>query len=171
MTNEQALARLREHYQVANRSKFEGILPHDYEISWNHLLRRLTGRITYQLRLIEISTFHFRRYGYRDAVATLEHEMLHLYLHMRGLPSGHNRYFRTEAAKRGIRVFHTNHYPRNRPSRHRYVYLCPACGRMVFRQRRQERSYLACGICCRSRSGGRWDARFALKLVQKVQMV
>src|SRR5207253_11169091 len=97
VTDDEALARLRDHYHLANREKFEALLPVDYRIEWNPLLRRLTGRITYGMRLIEISTFHYRQYGLADALATLEHEMLHLYLHRRGLPSGHNALFKREA--------------------------------------------------------------------------
>lgn len=170
LTDDDALARLRAHYHWANRNKFEGILPEDYTIAWNPLLRRLTGRITYYQRLIEISTYHYRCYGFEDAVATLEHELLHLYLHERGLPSGHNRHFQREAALRNIRVFHSNSYPRNRPPRDRYMYMCPSCGRMVFRKKRQDSYGLACGICCRTQGDGSWDPRFLLKLVQKVRM-
>jgi predicted SprT family Zn-dependent metalloprotease len=170
VTDEEALDRLRIHYRTANRAKFEDRLPADYRIEWNPHLRRLTGRITYSMRLIEISTFHYRSYGFTDALATLEHEMLHLYLHRLGLPSGHNQLFKREAARRGIRVFHSNHYKRNQQPRERYLYVCPACGRMVFRKRRQEGRALACGICCRERAEGHWDPRFALKLVDKVRM-
>jgi predicted SprT family Zn-dependent metalloprotease len=169
LSDDDALAYLRDHYRHANRTKFEGLLPNDYRIRWNPLLRRLTGRITYRDRLIEISTFHYREYGLDDALATLEHEMLHLYLHRRGLPSGHNALFKREALARGIRVFHNNHYPRNQAPRDRYLYECPVCRRMVFRQRRRERNPLACGICCRSEADGAWDPRFALRLVAKVR--
>src|SRR5205814_4009688 len=100
-----ALALLYAHYRKANRARFDGILP-DYQIALNPHLRRLTGRITYSARLIEISKFHLRHYGLDDAIATLEHEMLHLYLHTRGLPSGHNLVFKRLAASLGIRVFH-----------------------------------------------------------------
>jgi predicted SprT family Zn-dependent metalloprotease len=170
MTDEEALERLRAHYHVANAAKFGGLLPDDYRIAWNPLLRRLTGRITYRERLIEVSTYHYRSYGLADALSTLEHEMLHLYLHQLRVPSGHNARFKGEAARRGIRVFHTNVYPRNQAPRDRYVYLCPACSRMVFRQRRHEGRRLACGVCCRALAEGAWDARFALELVQKVRM-
>jgi predicted SprT family Zn-dependent metalloprotease len=171
VSDEDALFLLCQHYRYVNVTKFGGILPGDYRIRWNPLLRRLTGRITYGLRLIEIATFHYRQYGLEDAFATLEHEMLHLYLHILGLPSGHNAHFKREAAARGIRVFHSNSYPRNRPSSDRYVYVCPACGRMVFRQRRQDGRLLACGICCRDNCAGAWDERYALKLLEKVRMV
>jgi predicted SprT family Zn-dependent metalloprotease len=162
------LARLREHYQRANRSKFDGLLPSDYQIGFNRYLRRLTGRITYSMRLIEISLYHFRQYGYSDAVATLEHEMLHLYLHRLGRPSGHNNLFKQAAEALGIRVFHSNEYPRNATPRHRWMLECPSCGRMVFR-RRLNGERLACGVCCREYAEGAWDDRFRLELREKVR--
>lgn len=165
----EALPRLYQHYARVNRDKFDDLLPPDYSIQFNPLLRRLTGRITYGWKLIEISLWHFRQYGFADAVQTLEHEMLHLYLHTLGEPSGHNGLFKRLAAQLGIRVFHANAYPKNRATRHRYVYECPSCGRMVFRKRRQEQHAIACGVCCRLRADGAWDPRFALKLVEKVK--
>ncbi len=164
-----ALGRLYQHYARTNREKFDALLPPDYAIAFNPLLRRLTGRITYGGKLIEISLWHFRQYGDADAVQTLEHEMLHLYLHVLGKPSGHNALFKEAARALGIRVFHANPYPRNRAPRHRYVYECPACRRMVFRKRPQDRHAIACGICCRRIAGGAWDERFALKLIEKVK--
>ena|SRR6266545_2987523 len=167
-----ALPHLYAHYERINREKFDGVLPTDFRIEFNPLLRRLTGRITYGWRLIEISTFHFREYGLADALKTLEHEMLHLYLHTLGKPSGHNALFKQAAHDMGIRVFHANPYKRNQSPRHRYLYECPSCQRMVFRKRQQpqQRQYgLACGVCCRTQANGAWDPRFALKLVDKVK--
>jgi predicted SprT family Zn-dependent metalloprotease len=170
MNEAEALPLLRAHYHEINAAKFDGLLPPDYAIAFNPLLRRLTGRITYSQRLIEIATFHFREYGYADAVQTLEHEMLHLYLHTLGKPSGHNALFKAAARDLGIRVFHANPYPQNRASRHRYLYECPSCRRMVFRKRPQDRHAIACGVCCRELAGGVWDARFTLQLVDKVKL-
>jgi predicted SprT family Zn-dependent metalloprotease len=161
---------LLQHYQAANHGKFDGVLPSRYHIELNPYLRRLTGRITYSLRLIEISLYHYRQYGYDDAVATLEHEMLHLYLHTLGKPSGHNMLFKRVAESLGIRVFHNNPYPRNQAPRHRYVYECPVCSRMVFRKRSRASNLLACGVCCREQAGGAWDHRFQLRLVEKVRL-
>ena len=166
---EAALPRLYEHYARVNREKFDSLLPADYFIQFNPLLRRLTGRITYGWKLIEISLFHFREYGLPDALQTLEHEMLHLYLHVLGKPSGHNALFKEAARMLGIRVFHANPYPKNRATRYRYVYECPECARMVFRKRPQDRHAIACGVCCRMQAGGAWDSRFALRLVEKVK--
>jgi len=163
------LTHLYAHYARANREKFGDLLPGDFAVVFNPLLRRLTGRITYGWKLIELSLWHFREYGLADAEQTLEHEMLHLYLHTLGKPSGHNTLFKAAALQRGIRVFHANAYPKNRATRHRYVYECPACGRMVFRKRAERRHTIACGVCCRSSAGGAWDDRFALRLVEKVR--
>src|SRR5262249_11430445 len=154
----EVIARLEEHYRLANTQKFDGVLPERYRIELNPFLRRLTGRITYRTRLIEISLFHVRQYGFDDAVRTLEHEMLHLYLHTLGRPSGHNTLYKEMAFALGIRVFHDNPYPRNAPPRHRHLYECPACQRMVFR-RRLGSSLLACGVCCRNEANGAWDQR------------
>lgn len=163
------LSELQNHYRNANGCKFEGILPKDYRIALNPKLRRLTGRITYGLKLIELSSFHVRTYGYPDAVATLEHEMLHLYLHTLGRPSGHTSLFKDVARSKEIRVFHANPYPKNRTSRQRYVYECPACQRMVFRKRPHPHG-LACGVCCRHLAAGGWDDRFELRLMHKVKL-
>ena len=161
------IERLEAHYRSANQLKFDNLLPR-YRIAFNPYLRRLTGRITYRQALIEISLYHFRQYGYADAVRTLEHEMLHLYLHALGKPSGHNALFKQLALGLGIRVFHDNAYPRNQSPRHRHIYECPACHRMVFR-RRLQRHQLACGVCCRLEAGGAWDDRFQLQLVSTVK--
>jgi SprT-like protein len=163
------LARLIRHYHRVNRAKFKGALPLDYRIVMNPLLRRLTGRITYGQRLIEISAYHVEQYGMDDALQTLEHELLHLFLHVHGRPSGHTAEFKQLAKTLDIRVYHANAYPRNRPSLYRYVYECPSCARLVFRQRPTAEG-LACGICCRERTDGQWDKRFELRLRNRVRL-
>lgn len=164
------LEALRHHYRRIVDEKFDGIVPRDFRIIFNPFLRRLTGRITYSQRLIEISRFHYEHYGLRDAIATLEHELLHLYLHRLGLPSGHNDEFKRIARQKGIRVYHENPYPKNRASPFRYLYECPQCGRIVFRSR-PTGGRLACGVCCREHAEGDWDRRFELRLLEKVRMV
>jgi SprT-like protein len=170
VTDDEALARLRSHYRKSGRAKFGDRIPLDYRITFNHNLRRLTGRISYTSKLIEISHYHFRCYGIEDALATLEHELLHLYLHRLGRPSGHNAEFKRLARDLDIRIYHANSYPRNRPTPFRWLYECPSCGRMVFRIR-QNGSRIACGLCCRMHAGGRWHSRFELRLAGRVRMV
>src|SRR5687767_4029617 len=94
MSDMDVLAELRAHYLDVVDQKFGGQIPRDFRIVLNPSLRRLTGRITYSLRLIEIATFHLETYGMDDAKATLEHELLHLYLHVLGKPSGHTPQFK-----------------------------------------------------------------------------
>jgi predicted SprT family Zn-dependent metalloprotease len=165
-----AIEALRVHYAGVNRQKFGNKLPTDYSIVFNPRLRRLTGRITYRARLIEISSYHYREYGFDDAKATLEHEMLHLYLHVQRVPSGHNNRFKRLAHELGIRVFHNNDYRRNRQQPTRYVYQCPHCCRMVFRKRPIRDAKLACGPCCRELAEGRFDRRFMLSFMEKIRM-
>lgn len=166
------LRELEAHYQAVVDTKFDGLIPRNFKITFNPFLRRLTGRITYADKLIEISRWHFARYGMKDAVATLEHELLHLYLHTIGRPSGHTKDFKRLAAKKGIRVFHANAYPQNRVSPFRYLYECASCGRLVSRRRLVRRDHgLACGICCRTHADGAWDPRYELKLLQRVRMI
>jgi predicted SprT family Zn-dependent metalloprotease len=160
------------HYQRVVDSKFEGRIPRDYRVVFNGHLRRLTGRITYGQRLIEISRYHYSVYGMADAVATLEHELLHLYLHELGRPSGHTNEFKRLAAQKHIRVFHANDYPKNRLTSYRYLYECPSCQRLVSRVRRMRDVHgLACGTCCRAHAAGAWDERYALRFVSRVRMV
>lgn len=167
-----AVPELYRHYQRVVDGKFEGRIPRDYRIVFNRHLRRLTGRITYGQRLIEISRYHHVMYGLSDTLATLEHELLHLYLHELGRPSGHTREFKRLAAAKQIRVFHANDYPRNRLTSFRYLYECPSCQRLVSRVRRvREVHGLACGICCRAHASGAWDERYALRFVSRVRMV
>lgn len=163
------LSRLHEHYRRVVDDKFEGRIPRDFRLVFNPHLRRLTGRITYTERLIEISEFHVVKYGLKDAIATLEHELLHLYLHTLGRPSGHTKEFKRLAAKKGIRVYHANEYPKNRSTPFRYLFECPSCERLVSRVRPVTK-HLACGICCRARNQGHWDRRFVLRLLGRVQM-
>jgi predicted SprT family Zn-dependent metalloprotease len=165
-----AIEALYAHYHRVNLDKFGGILPTDYAIVFNPRLRRLTGRITYDARLIEISAFHYAAYGFEDARATLEHELLHLYLHTCGLPSGHDATFKRTARLLGIRVYHANSYRRNRGPQTRYLYECPQCDRMVFRKRPLAGGTLACGPCCRELAQGAFDARFVLRFVDKIRM-
>ena len=170
VTDDVALAELRRHYRRVAVEKFGGRIALGYEITFNRNLRRLTGRISYADELIEISRYHFGCYGLPDALATLEHELLHLYLHGLGRPSGHNPEFKRLARQLDIRVYHANPYPRNRATPFRWMYQCPSCGRLVFRIR-QMAARLACGLCCRAHADGHWQPRFELRLLDRVRMV
>lgn len=169
LTPQDLLARLGAHYVWANRHKFAGVLP-DVSLRLNGRLRALTGRIFYDHRIIEISAFHLAGPDAWDvAQGTLEHEMLHLYLDVKGLPAGHTPTFKRLAKELAIPVWHARTYPRNRPPAAQHLYECPACQQRVVRTRRlSETQRSACGACCRAHGDGRFDERFVMRLVKSM---
>ena len=48
----------------------------------------------------------------------------------------------------------------------KYVGICPSCGKEHPYHRRLRRAH-ACADCCRRHAGGRYDARFRLRLVER----
>jgi ribosomal protein L37AE/L43A len=163
------LDELRDHLTHANRHKFDGHVPR-VTLCVNPRLRALTGRVFYDEKRIELSGYHLSQpYARQVAFKTLEHEMLHLYLDNRGLPSGHTALFKRLAAERNIPVWHALPYPRNRTLQAQHVYACPACGRRVTRTRRLSNTQRsACGDCCRVHNGGAFDARFVMRFMKTV---
>jgi hypothetical protein len=98
--------RLREAHALLNRRHFAGALRTvDIRVS-----RRLKTRLGYY-RLpvgegdrpeIVIGRRHVRRHGWRAALETLLHEMVHQWQHERGLPVDHGTHFRRKARELGI---------------------------------------------------------------------
>ncbi|MBI5498161.1 MAG: hypothetical protein HY904_24375 [Deltaproteobacteria bacterium] len=164
------LAELRGHFGRANASKFDGGVP-QATVVVNPRLRALVGRVVFAERRIELSGYHLaQEYARHVAFKTLEHEMLHLWLDARGLPSGHTSLFKEMARDRAIPVWHALPYPKNQFRPRTHVYECPACERRVERARRlslTQRS--ACGACCRLHNGGRFDERFVMRWVETVE--
>lgn len=165
------LRQLQQHFHEVNHLKFDGRLP-AVTLTVNPRLRALTGRVFYDEQLIELSGFHLcRRNRWQVATQTLEHEMLHLYLDTLGLPPGHTRTFKQLAHEKGISVWHSLPYPRNRNAPVRHVYECPCCARRVSRNRRlSEIRRHACGECCRRHNGGAFDPRFQMRWVETVHL-
>jgi predicted SprT family Zn-dependent metalloprotease len=84
---------------------FGGKIP-AYRIAYNARFTNVAGRIMHKPPLIELSLRHFERYpeGLRD---TLLHEMIHAWLHARGLPSGHTSAFKRKMREVGLRsIYH-----------------------------------------------------------------
>ncbi len=163
------LDELATHFAAANKNKFEGGVPHA-EMVVNPRLRALAARVQYEPRRIELSGYHLTQpYARHVAFKALEHEMLHLWLHARGLNPGHTPLFKQLAKERDIPVWHALPYPQNRPSSVHHVYACPGCGNTVMRGRRlSDVRRSACGACCRRHNGGRFDARFVMRFVESV---
>ena len=171
--------RLRALYDELNQLYFEGVLP-PCHLVWSRRLTRTAGTIDVRRKIIRLSvpllieSFHtnslfvptFQICGVPcDSPATalreiLKHEMIHLWLHVRGLPSGHTHEFRAKA--RAIGQPRTRHAIALPAPKQGWLYHCAHCGHEFMRRRRYGRA-VACGPCCKKHNGGKFDERFKLK--------
>ncbi len=142
-----ALQRL---FDELNRLYFEGRL--HARVEWSTRMRVVAGSCDWQRGLIRLA-WRYHQERPEQLRATLLHEMLHLHLRR-----GHDAVFKAAAARLGVPL-HAPGVPEREP--YRYVYACPACGRRILRRRRGTWS---CGAC----SGGRYDARFQLRLLTRL---
>jgi DNA-directed RNA polymerase subunit RPC12/RpoP len=90
----------------------------------------------------------------------LKHEMIHLWLHVQGLPSGHTAEFRAKA--KAIGQPRTRHGIALPAPRSGWIYSCAQCGSEFTRRRRYGRS-VACSTCCKKFNGGKYDERYKLR--------
>ena len=162
-------------YQQLNANFFDGLLP-VCEIRWSRRLTRAAGNIRVQRRVISLSisllidafaggaTHEVCGVAACDGEMALreilKHEMIHLWLHVRGLPCGHTRAFRAKA--HAIGQPKTRHGIALPVPKNVWIYECPHCHAQIARRRRMSRAG-ACAQCCRLYSGGKFDARFTLK--------
>ena len=179
MTPQPDEATLQALYQELNGLYFDNVLP-ACRIVWTRQLTRAAGNIHVKKRIIKLSvpllvdTFTsdslFASEHIICGVACessqsalreiLKHEMIHLWLHERGLPSGHTGEFRTKA--RSIGQPRTRHSLPLPPPRCGWLYTCATCGQQFARRRRYGRA-VACKPCCRTHNKGAFDARFKLR--------
>ncbi|MBV9469414.1 MAG: SprT family zinc-dependent metalloprotease [Abitibacteriaceae bacterium] len=173
-------------YTELNATYFEGCLP-PCRIAWSRQLTRAAGNIDVRQKTIKLSVpllvDAFRVYSlfpteYKvcgvlcdsSSLALreiLKHEMIHLWLHVRGLPSGHTMEFRAKA--RAIGQPRTRHNITLPTPRSGWVYACPVCNNQFTRRRRYGHA-VACSRCCKHFNGGQFDERFKLrgrKIIQK----
>ena len=174
--NEAALQTL---YQELNATYFENALP-PCRIAWSRRLTRAAGNIEVRRKVIKLSVpLLIEAFGGDSLFAPtfvicgvpcespqsalreiLKHEMIHLWLHERGLPSGHTTEFRAKARAIGQpKTRHAIDLPR---PRHGWLYTCAHCGHEFARRRRYSRA-VACGLCCKKHNGGSFEARFKLR--------
>ena len=170
---------LQQLYAELNARYFEDILP-PCRIVWSRQLTRAAGNVQVKTRLIKLSvpllreTFQNASLFPREFLVCgvicadadsatreiLKHEMIHLWLHARGLPSGHTAQFRAKARQLGqtkIRHEIAVSAPKNG-----YLYSCPHCLREYSRRRRYGRAR-ACGPCCKAFNGGVYHEKFRLR--------
>ena len=170
---------LQELYTELNTDYFDGLLP-PCDIGWSRQLTRTAGNIDVRQRVIKLSIplliDAFRRetlfppeYKVCGVLCDsseqalreiLKHEMIHMWLHVQGLPSGHTTAFRAKA--RAIGQPRTRHNIALPLPRAGWLYSCPVCNNSFTRRRRYGRS-VACSRCCRHFNSGKFDERFRLK--------
>ena len=162
-------------YQQLNAEFFGDELP-NCEIRWSRRLTRAAGNIRVQSRVISLS-IPLLIDAYADGAThevcgvaacdgpialreILKHEMIHLWLHVKGLPCGHTREFRAKA--RAIGQPKTRHGIALPVAKSGWIYSCARCKTQISRRRRMSRIG-ACAACCRKYNGGKFDAQFLLK--------
>jgi hypothetical protein len=170
---------LRSLYDELNADCFDGVLP-PCRIQWSRQLTRTAGNIDVRRRLIKLSVpllqDAFRSeslFGVEHIVCgvvcsgpdeaareILKHEMIHLWLHEQGLPSGHTPAFRAKA--RSIGQSRTRHNIALPPPRSGWIYACATCGDSFTRRRRYGKP-VACARCCKRFNGGQYHERYKLR--------
>ena len=162
-------------WERLNARHFDSSLP-PCRIEWSRRLTRAAGNIDVKKRIVKLSipllleafaegkshtVVGLRCDSSQQAVEEiLKHEMIHLWLFERGLPCGHTPEFRRKAREIG--------QPRTRHDIARplpasgWIYTCARCNAQVVRRKRFGRAR-ACARCCKMWSGGKFDARFALR--------
>jgi predicted SprT family Zn-dependent metalloprotease len=158
-------------FQEINEKHFDGFLDAP-EFAWNSRLRSAAGRFIPGSRKffrqappkIEVASYLIEE----EAAATLiydtiAHEMIHLWLWVRRRPYGHTEEFMVKMRAMGASRY--NPVPKH-PSP-KYIYRCPACNRDF--PARKKLGVLACLDCCKRESGGKFDRRFRLEMVEQLR--
>jgi len=130
-------------YAELNKRYFDGALP-PCTIVFSGRMTRTAGWVRYRDLHMQLSMPYARRHGYRELVNTLIHEMIHVWLSVRGRPRGHTKEFRAKLVACGLEDrIHALPMP---PARSRYLYVCPGCNRERYTLRKLRSS---CGHCDR----------------------
>ena len=139
----------------------------ELRVEWNSRLKTAAGRADYRFKLISLNPQLVHHPAEIDR--TLRHELAHILAQFRAgrrriLPHGVE--WREACGDLGIsdeKRCHNLPFAVSERAR-RYLYRCPGCRRDFPRVRRIKRA-VACLACCRAHNGGKFDARFRLRLV------
>jgi SprT protein len=139
----------------------------ELRVEWNSRLKTAAGRADYRQKLVSLNPRLFEHPA--EIGRTLQHELAHILAQFRAgrlriLPHGVE--WRQACRDLGIRDekrCHNLPFPVSERAR-RYLYRCPRCQRDFPRVRRIKRA-VACLACCRAHNGGKFAARFRLRLI------
>ena len=139
----------------------------ELRVEWNSRLKTAAGRADYRSKLISFNPQLVHHPA--EIERTLQHELAHILAQFRAgrrriLPHGVE--WRDACRDLGIsdeKRCHNLPFPA-RTYAARFVYRCPNC-RQEFRRVRRARRAVACLACCRAHNGGKFDARFRLRLM------
>ena len=166
-------------YGELNALYFDDVLP-SCDIVWSRKLTRAAGNINVRERIIKLSQPILHDAFRNDSLFPIEysvcgvlcasseaatreilkHEMIHLWLYVQKLPSGHTAQFRQKAKQIGQpRTRHNIALPSPKTG---WIYGCAHCGHEFSRRRRYSRA-VACASCCKKWNKGQFDARFKLR--------
>ncbi len=140
-------------------------------LGWNSRLRTAAGRFIPGSRKypdlyppkIEIASYLQEEEKSDELIYdTMAHEMIHFWLWLRRRPYGHTPEFIEKMKEMGVSRY--NPVPRLKPFK--YLYLCGNCQKSFPTRRRL--GTLACAVCCKRFSNGKYDSRFKLVLSQNL---
>ncbi len=158
-------------FQEINEKHFDGFLDPPV-LAWNSRLRSAAGRFIPGSRKffrqappkIEVASYLINEAAAQTLIYdTIAHEMIHLWLWVRRRPYGHTEEFMVKMRAMGASRY--NPVPKH-PSP-KYIYRCPACSRDF--PARRKLGVLACLECCKKESGGKFDRRFKLEMVEQLR--
>lgn len=156
-------AKAREILQSLGAAK----IARDLSVEWNARLKTAAGRADYRSKLISLNPQLVHHPT--EIERTLQHELAHILAQFRAgrrriLPHGVEwREACRDLGISGEKRCHNLPFPVGARAR-RYLYRCPGCRRDFPRVRRIKRA-VACLACCRAHNGGKFDARFRLRLM------
>lgn len=158
-------------FQVVNEKHFDGFLDAPV-LAWNSRLRSAAGRFIPGSRKffrqappkIEVASYLLQEEGAEALIHdTVAHEMIHLWLWVRRRPYGHTGEFLTKMREMGATRY--NPVPKLRGPK--YIYRCPSCEKDF--PARRKLGVLACLDCCKKESGGKFDRRFRLVMIEQLR--
>ena len=144
-----------------NYAHFNGEVP-AHRIAYNARFTNLAGRITYRPPTIELSVRHLEKHP-KSLRETLLHEMIHAWLFATRGDTGHSAAFKRKMREVGLSsIYHELGSARELSlDAKRYILRCDHCAAETLRRRRPPAA-VSCARCSR----GRYDARYALRVLE-----